>query len=91
MFKGMPMPPKGGKAPQGAKPKGAKPKGKLNAAKRKALPKSDFGVPSKAPGPGSYPMPDRSHAADAKSRAAANAPPAQRAQIDAKANRILGK
>lgn len=27
---------------------------KLTMAQRKALPKSDFAVPSKAPGPGSY-------------------------------------
>jgi hypothetical protein len=42
---------------------------KLTMAQRKALPKSDFAVPSKAPGPGSYPMPDASHAANAESRA----------------------
>ena len=35
---------------------------KLTAAARKSLPKSDFAVPSKAPGPGSYPMPDKEHA-----------------------------
>lgn len=34
---------------------------KLTMAERKALPKSDFAVPSKAPGPGSYPMPDKAH------------------------------
>ena len=39
---------------------------KLTAAERKALPKSDFAVPSKAPGPGSYPIPDKKHAAVAK-------------------------
>lgn len=42
---------------------------KLSTAQRKALPKSAFAVPSKAPGPGSYPMPDKAHAANAKSRA----------------------
>lgn len=36
---------------------------KLSMAERKKLPLSDFGVPSKAPGPGSYPMPDKKHAA----------------------------
>lgn len=35
---------------------------KLSMAQRRALPKSDFAVPSKAPGPGSYPMPDQQHA-----------------------------
>lgn len=34
---------------------------KLSAADRRALPKSDFLVPSKAPGPGSYPVPDAAH------------------------------
>lgn len=39
---------------------------KLTMAERKALPKSDFAVPSKAPGPGSFPMPDKKHAIVAK-------------------------
>jgi hypothetical protein len=65
---------------------------KLTAAKRKALPKSDFGLPGKK----AYPMPDRSHAADAKSRAsqAVNAgrmSAGTAAKIDAKANKRLGK
>lgn len=64
---------------------------KLTAKARKAVPKKDFGVPSKAPGPGSYPMPDKAHAANAKSRAAQFASPGERARIDAKANKILGK
>jgi hypothetical protein len=34
---------------------------KLTMAQRRALPKSDFLVPSKAPGPGSYPVPDKAH------------------------------
>lgn len=41
---------------------------KLSTADRKAIPKSDFAVPSKAPGPGSYPIEDRSHAANALAR-----------------------
>ena len=64
---------------------------KLNAAARKRIPKSEFGVPSKAPGSGSYPMPDKAHAANAKARAAQFASPAQKAKIDAKADKILGK
>jgi hypothetical protein len=39
---------------------------KLTMAERRKLPKSDFAVPSKAPGAGSYPMPDAKHAAVAK-------------------------
>jgi hypothetical protein len=42
---------------------------KLSMAQRRALPKSDFAVPSKAPGPGSYPIPDKDHAMAAKGRA----------------------
>jgi len=34
---------------------------KLTMAQRKALPKSSFLVPSKAPGPGSFPVPDKAH------------------------------
>lgn len=34
---------------------------KLTMAERRKLPKSDFAVPSKAPGPGSYPIEDAAH------------------------------
>ena len=65
---------------------------KLTAKARKALSPSDFGEP----GPGKYPMPDRSHAANAKARAsqAVNAgrmSKSTEAKIDAKANKVLGK
>ena len=63
---------------------------KLTAAQRKALPKSDFGVPSKAPGPGSYPMPDKQHAGIAKGYAKRFASKGEEKKIDAKANRKLG-
>ena len=62
---------------------------RLSALARHGLSKSQFGVPSKAPGSGSYPMPDKKHAAVAKGYAARFASPAQRVKIDAKANRIL--
>lgn len=42
----------------------------LTAVQRAMLPKSDFVFPDKAPGPGSYPIPDRTHAEDALARAA---------------------
>ena len=42
---------------------------KLSAADRRAIPKSDFAIPEKAPGSGSYPINDRSHAANAEARA----------------------
>lgn len=65
---------------------------KLTTKARKSLPKSDFGEPGKR----AYPMPDRSHAANAKARAsqmekAGKLSAGEKAKIDAKANRILGK
>ena len=68
----------------------------LTAKQRQALPKSKFGLPGKGEGPkgagaGSYPMPDRKHAAIAKSYAKRYASPSQRARINAKANAIIGK
>jgi hypothetical protein len=64
----------------------------LKAAKRNKLPKSDFGLP----GDRKYPMPDKSHAANAKARATqmvnkGKLSPASKSQIDAKANKVLGK
>lgn len=41
----------------------------LTAAQRKKIPSRLFGVPEKAPGPGSYPLNNRTHAVDALSRA----------------------
>lgn len=64
---------------------------RLTTARRKSLPKSAFGVPSKAPGSGSYPMPDRAHAANAKARAAQFASPGTKSRVDAMANKILGR
>ena len=66
--------------------------GELTAKKRNALPKSEFGLP----GSRSYPMPDRSHAANAKARAtqmvkAGKLSESAKSKIDAKANRLLGK
>jgi len=65
---------------------------KLKAATRNKIPASEFGLP----GSRKYPMPDKSHAANAKARAsqAVNAgrmSKATEAKIDAKANRKLGK
>ena len=64
---------------------------KLTSSARKALPKSAFGLPSQAPGAGSYPMPDKKHAALAKSFAKRFASSAQEKVIDSKANKVLGK
>jgi hypothetical protein len=65
---------------------------KLKAATRNKLPASTFGLP----GSRRYPMPDRSHAANAKARAtqqvnAGKLSAASAAKIRAKANRVLGK
>jgi hypothetical protein len=62
---------------------------KLTAKARKALPKADFAGPGK-----SYPILDKSHAANAKARAsqAVNAgrmSKAEEKKIDAKANKKL--
>lgn len=64
---------------------------KLTTSGRNDLPKKDFAGPDR-----SYPVPDKAHAANAKARAtqAVNAgrmSSAERARIDAKANRVLGK
>ena len=42
--------------------------GRLSMGRRKKLPKGDFAIPEKAPGPGSYPIPDENHARDALAR-----------------------
>ena len=65
---------------------------KVTIATRKAIPKSEFGMP----GSRSYPMPDKAHAANAKARAtqqvnAGNLSASSKAKIDAKANKVLGK
>jgi len=62
---------------------------RLTMAERKKLPASSFAVPSKRPGPGSFPIPDKAHAIAAKSREHF-ASPGERKAIDAKANRKLG-
>lgn len=64
---------------------------RLTMAQRKKLPKSAFAVPSKAPGPGSYPIPDKKHAQVAKGRATQFAGSSTKAKVDAKANAKLGK
>ena len=62
----------------------------LSTTARNALPDSAFGLPHKR----SYPMPDASHARNAKARAAeefhkGNLTAAEKSQIDQKANEIL--
>jgi hypothetical protein len=65
---------------------------KLTAKMRERLTRDDFGMP----GSRKYPMPDRSHAANAKARASqmekkGKISKATKAKIDAKANKVLKK
>ncbi len=57
---------------------------KLTAKIRNAIPTSKFAGPGRT-----YPIPDKAHAANAKARAAQFASPAEKARIDAAANRVL--
>lgn len=59
---------------------------KLTAAKRNALPDSDFAGPNR-----SYPVFDKNHARAAKGRATEFASPSLKKKIDAKADKKLGK
>lgn len=64
---------------------------KLTTKARKAIPAGKFALPGRR-----YPVEDRAHAANAKARAsqqvkAGNLTPAQKAVIDAKANKVLKK
>jgi hypothetical protein len=65
---------------------------KLTAAKKNAESKKDFGLPEER----KYPMPDASHAKNAKARASqmehqGKLSAADKKKIDAKADRILHK
>jgi len=64
----------------------------LTTKKRNKLSKKTFGLP----GERKYPMPDKSHARNAKARASqmekkGKLSSSSKAKIDAKANKILGK
>ncbi len=64
----------------------------LTTKARKKIPKKEFGLP----GSKKYPMPDKSHAANAKARATqmvnkGKLSSSSAAKIRAKANKILGK
>ena len=65
---------------------------KLTTSKKKAEPTSDFGLPEER----KYPMPDASHARNAKARASqmeekGRISKADKKKIDAKADKVLGK
>jgi len=64
---------------------------KLSVKARKKIPSSEFAGPDR-----SYPIPDKSHAANAKARAtqavkSGRMSATERARIDVKANKVLGK
>jgi len=64
----------------------------LSEKQRDRLPDSKFGLPDEH----KYPMPDKSHARNAKARASqqeekGNLTASEKAKIDRKANRILNK
>ena len=66
--------------------------GSLSTKRRNSLPANEFGLP----GSRRYPMPDKSHAANAKARAtqmvnAGKLSSSSAAKIKAKANKVLGK
>lgn len=65
---------------------------KLNAAKRKKIPSSKFGLPKER----KYPMEDKAHAKNAKARASqmvkkGKLSKAKEEKIDRKADKVLGK
>jgi hypothetical protein len=65
---------------------------KLTTAKKKSEPTKEFGLPEQR----KYPMPDKSHARNAKARASqmeheGKLSPADKRKIDRKANKVLGK
>jgi hypothetical protein len=65
---------------------------RLSTKKRESLPGNEFGLPEKR----KYPMPDESHARNAKARAEqqvekGNLSEAEKRRVDRKANRILGE
>ena len=65
---------------------------KLSEKKRDSMPDSKFGLPDEH----KYPMPDKSHAQNAKARATqqeekGNLSASDKAKIDRKADKVLGK
>ena len=71
---------------------------RLTTAQRKRIPKSEFGLPSKAKkgtaSRGAFPMPDKAHAQNAKARAvqgrkAGTLSASKAARVIAKANKVL--
>lgn len=76
---------------------------KLTTARRKKMPKSEFGLPKEkgkeglnTAGRGAYPMPDKAHARNAKARASqqynkGNLSKEEKSKVDQKADKKLGE
>jgi hypothetical protein len=58
----------------------------LSSSDRKGLGKSQFAIPSKAPGSGSYPIPDKARAQNALARVSQFGSPAEKAKVRAAVN-----
>jgi hypothetical protein len=56
----------------------------LTTKARKKIPKGEFAIPSKRPGSGSYPIPDKAHARNALARVSQHGSPAEKARVRAK-------
>jgi len=63
---------------------------KLTAAQRKALPLSDYVFPERAPGPGSYPIPDRAHAEAALSMVSQHGTDSEKQAVRAAVHKKFG-
>lgn len=63
---------------------------RLSMAQRRALPPGAFVFQGRAPGPGSYPIPDRAHAVAALRLVAMHGSPAEQARVRAAVRRRFG-
>jgi hypothetical protein len=60
---------------------------KLTSKARSKLKSSSFAIPSKKPGSGSYPIPDKSHARNALARVSQHGSPAEKSRVRAAVHR----
>lgn len=56
----------------------------FTTSQRKKIPKKDFAISKKAPGSGSYPIPDKSHARNALARVSQFGSPEEKKRVRAK-------
>ena len=59
----------------------------LNTKQRKRLSKKSFAIPSKRPGAGSYPIPDKAHGRNALARVSQFGSPAEKKRVRAAVHR----